>query len=118
MAQLVTMGAQLQCAMGTAPSVLMVVDARVTGEVKPSANIMDHIPMTNILPFGTCNILTAAAAGVPTPCVPATAAPWAPGSATVMVRGMPALNNSSKCICSIGGVISITNPGTTKETVA
>src|SRR5215471_6317951 len=118
MAQLVTMGAQLQCTSGTAPSVLMVVVPTVTGEVKPSANIMDHIPMTNILPFGTCNVLTAAAAGVPTPCVPATAAPWAPGSATVMVRGMPALNSTSKCVCSIGGMISITTPGTTKETVA
>jgi uncharacterized protein DUF4280 len=118
MAQLVTMGAQLQCTMGTAPSVLMVVDPRVTGEVKPSANIMDNIPMTNILPFGTCNILTTAAAGVPTPCVPATAAPWAPGSPTVMVRGMPALNTTSKCVCSIGGMIQILTPGTTKETVA
>jgi hypothetical protein len=36
----------------------------------------------------------------------------------VMVRGAPALNSTSKCVCSIGGVISITNPGTTKETVA
>jgi hypothetical protein len=35
-----------------------------------------------------------------------------------MVRGMPALNNTSKCVCSIGGVISVLNPGTTKETVA
>jgi hypothetical protein len=31
---------------------------------------------------------------------------------------MPALNSTSKCVCSIGGSISITNPGTTKETVA
>jgi uncharacterized Zn-binding protein involved in type VI secretion len=79
---------------------------------------MDSIPMTNILPFGTCNVLTAAAAGVPTPCVPATAGPWAPGSPTVMVRGQPALNNTSMCTCSIGGVITISNPGTTKEGVA
>jgi uncharacterized Zn-binding protein involved in type VI secretion len=118
MAQLVTMGAQLQCAMGSAPSVLAVVVPTVTGEMKPTANIMDNIPMTNIMPFGTCNILTAAAAGVPTPCVPATAAPWAPGSPTVMVRGQPALNNSSTCSCSIGGVIAINNPGSTKESVA
>lgn len=118
MAQLVTMGAQMQCTSGTAPSVLVVVVPTVTGEVKPSANIMDHVPIANIPPFGTCNVLTAAALGVPTPCVPATAAPWAPGSPTVMVRGMPALNSTSKCVCSIGGSISILNPGTTKETVA
>jgi hypothetical protein len=118
MAQLVTMGAQLQCAQGTAPSVLAVVVPTVTGEVKPTANIMDSVPMTNIMPFGTCNVLTAAAAGVPTPCVPATAGPWSPGSPTVTVRGQPALNSSSSCSCTIGGMISITNPGTTKESVA
>ena len=118
MAQLVTMGAQLQCVSGSAPSVLAVPAAMVTGEVKPTANIMDSIPMTNIMPFGTCTVLTAAASGVSTPCVPATAGPWAPGSPTVMVRGQPALNNTSTCTCTIGGVISITNPGTTKEGVA
>jgi len=111
MAQLVTMGAQLQCTQGAAPSVLAVPAAMVTGEVKPAANIMDSIPATNILPFGACTILQG-------PCVPATAGPWAPGSPTVMVRGQPALNNSSTCTCTIGGVISIANPGTTKEGVA
>lgn len=118
MAQLVSMGAQLTCAAGAAPSVLVVAPPTVTGEMKPIANIMDNIPVTNIPPFGTCNILTAAAAGVPTPCVPAPAGPWAPGSPTVTVRGMPALNSTSKCACSIGGVISIAMPGTTKEMVA
>jgi hypothetical protein len=118
MAQLVTMGAQLVCAQGTAPSNLIVVVPTVTGEVKPTANIMDNVPIVNIPPFGTCNVLTAAAAGVPTPCVPAPVAPWAPGSPTVMVRNMPALNNSSTCTCGIGGAISIVNPSATKEMVA
>jgi hypothetical protein len=118
MAQLVTMGAQLLCSSGSAPSNLVVLDPTVTGEVKPAANIMDHVPMMNIMPFGTCTVLTTAAGGTPTPCAPATAAPWAPGSPTVPVRGQPALNNSSVCACSIGGVISIMNPGTTREGVA
>src|SRR5206468_3667912 len=118
MAQLVAMGAQLQCTSGSAPAALAVPAAMVAGEVKPVANIMDSIPMTNILPFGTCSVLTAAASGVPTPCLPATAGPWAPGSPTVMVRGQPALNNSSTCTCTIGGAIAISNPGTTKEGVA
>lgn len=117
MAQLVTLGAQLVCTSGTAPSALIVAPPTVTGEMKPVANIMDHIPIANIPPFGTCNVLTAAAAGVPTPCVPATT-PWTPGSPTVMVRNMPALNSTSKCVCSIGGSISITSPGSTKEMVA
>ena len=118
MAQLVSMTAQLTCAAGSAPSNLIVVDPTVLAEGNLAANIMDNIPMTNILPFGTCNILTSAAAGVPTPCVPATAAPWSPGSPTVMLRGQPALNSTSMCNCTIGGAITITNPGTTKEMVA
>jgi hypothetical protein len=118
MAQLVTMSAQMTCTSGTAPSALIVTVPTVLGENKPVANIMDYIPIANIPPFGTCNVLTAAASGVPTPCVPAIAAPWAPGSPTVMVRNMPALNSTSKCTCTIGGMISITSPGSTKEMVA
>ena len=118
MAQLVAMSAMMACTSGTAPSTLIVTVPTVTAEMKPAANILDFVPITNIPPFGTCNVLTAAASGVPTPCVPAVAAPWAPGSATVTLRGAPALNNTSKCVCSIGGSISITNPGTTKESVA
>ncbi|MBW2690108.1 MAG: DUF4280 domain-containing protein [Deltaproteobacteria bacterium] len=39
------------------------------------------------------------------------AAPWAPGSSTVLVASMPALNNSSKLMCNWAGVIEITNAG-------
>ncbi|HZN33391.1 MAG TPA: DUF4280 domain-containing protein [Pirellulaceae bacterium] len=117
MPQLVTMGAQLACVQGSAPSSLIVVDPTVTGEVKLAANIMDHKPIVNIPPFGTCTVLTTAASGVATPCVPAITAPWTPGNPTVMIRGQPALNNSSTCTCTIGGAISITNPSATKEMV-
>jgi hypothetical protein len=34
-----------------------------------------------------------------------------PGSPTVMLGTAPALNNSSKCMCNWGGVISILVPG-------
>jgi len=112
MGQLVVMGAMLQCTTGTAPSTLIVTPEKMTNaSVLPAANIMDYIPMKNIVPFGTCNILTSAALGVPTPCVPAVVAPWVPGSPTVMVRGMPALNNMSKAVCTIGGMISINMAG-------
>ena len=53
----------------------------------------------------------------PGPCTPVTAAPWAPGSPTALVGGAPALNNSSKCLCSYGGVIQITVPGSAKTQV-
>ena len=114
--------AQLMCTFGAAPSVLTVtpMNRTMTG-TQPAANIMDHVPMMNIMPFGMCMSLanpevaaaTAAALGVltPQPCIPATSAPWVPGSPTVMIANQPALNNSSKCMCNWGGVISIVMPG-------
>lgn len=125
MAMQVNMGASLMCTMGVAPSSLVVLPInRVMAENKPAANIMDHKPFVNILPFGMCKspanpavaAATAAALGVltPMPCTPVTPAPWTPGSATVMIANFPALNNSSKCMCAFAGTISITNPGCTK----
>ena len=124
----VCMGAMLQCTFGVAPSSLVVTPEKMvmTSNV-PAANIMDHIPMKNILPFGMCQSLanpqvaaaTAAALGVltPMPCLPVIAAPWAPGAPTVLVANQPALNNTSKLMCNWAGVISITNPGQTTELV-
>ncbi len=128
MAQEVAMSAMLKCSFGMAPSSLIVIVPTVLAESKPAANIMDHIPLANIMPFGMCQSLanpmvaaaTAAALGVltPMPCIPVTPAPWVPGSPTVMLRKMPALNSTSKCMCAWAGVIEITSPGTTKEMIA
>lgn len=128
MAAQTCMGATLQCSFGVAPSSLIVVDPRVLSEGPPSANINDHIPITNIPPFGMCNSIanpavaaaTAAALGVltPQPCVPVTGTPWAPGSPNTLLRGMPSLNNTSKCMCNWGGVIQFVMPGTTREMVS
>ena len=117
----VAVGATLQCSFGVAPSVLTVLPANRVLTGGPAANIMDHIPLVNVLPFGMCNCpanpmvaaATAAALGVltPMPCIPMTSAPWMPGSATVMLGGMPALQNSSKLMCQWGGVIQILAPG-------
>lgn len=115
-------GAVLQCTFGTTPSSLMVLPKnRVVSGGMPMATIMDYAPMVNILPFGMCQSIanptvasaTAAAAGVltPMPCIPVIAAPWTPGSPTVLCGNMPALNNMSKCMCNWGGVIQINNPG-------
>lgn len=118
--QVVT-GAMLQCSFGVAPSSLVVLPANKVLSSAPAANIMDNKPMVNILPFGMCQSLanptvaaaTAAALGVltPMPCIPVTAAPWAPGSPKVLIGNMPALDNNSKCMCNWGGVIQIVNPG-------
>jgi hypothetical protein len=128
MAQLVTQGAMMQCSFGVAPSTLNVLPAnRVSANNMPAANIMDHKPMVNIMPFGMCQTVTnpqvaaatSAAAGVltPQPCIPVTSAPWAPGSPKVLIANQPALNNTSKCMCNWGGVISINNAGQVKVSV-
>lgn len=116
-------GAMLSCPLGNAPSTLMVLPKNKVVSAMPIATVMDNVPMVNIMPFGMCSSLanptvaaaTASAMGVltPMPCVPAFAAPWAPGSPTVMIASTPALNQSSKLMCMWGGAVSITNPGTT-----
>lgn len=83
------------------------------------ANIMDMIPMTNIMSFGMCQSMsnptvasaTAAAQGVltPMPCAPVVTAPWAPPG-QVKVMDTPALINNAKCMCQWGGMISVNNP--------
>ena len=128
MGVLVVNTAQCMCSMGTAPSSLVVLPESMSMvQSNPIATIMDNKPMVNILPFAMCTSLsnpqvasaTSAAGGVltPMPCTPVTSAPWAPGCPTVMVNNKPALNNSSAVMCNWGGVISITNPGTTTISV-
>ena len=115
-------GALLQCTMGMAPSSLAVLPIKMVNTSNvPAANIMDHVPMVNIMPFGTCmSILnpataaaTSAALGVltPGPCLPNTPAPWVTGSPTVMLANLPALNKSSMLTCVSGGVITIVVEG-------
>jgi len=122
MAIQVTMGATTMCTQGIAPSTLIVPPLnRTMADGVPAANIMDFKPFVNIVPFGMCRspanpavaAATAAALGVltPMPCIPTIVGPWAPGSATVFIANMPALNNTSKCMCAFAGTISITNPG-------
>ena len=125
----VCMGATLMCSFGMSPSSLVVLPKNKTmTSYVPAANIMDNVPMVNILPFGMCTSLanptvaaaTSAALGVltPMPCVPVTVAPWAPGSPTVMLGNMPALNNTSTLMCNWAGVIQITMPGQATEMIA
>jgi hypothetical protein len=116
-------GAVLQCTFGAMPSTLAVLPINRVTSSGPLANIMDNKPVVNILPFGMCNSIanptvasaTAAALGVltPMPCVPVTAAPWAPGSPTILIGNQPALTDACKCFCNWGGVISINFAGQT-----
>ncbi|MFC0669623.1 DUF4280 domain-containing protein [Azotobacter chroococcum] len=115
--------ATLKCSFGVAPSMLNVlpVNRTLTANL-PAANLSDHIPLLNILPFGLCQSManptvaaaTAAALGAltPMPCVPATATPWIPGGApTVLLGNIPALDANGTLMCTWGGVITIVAPG-------
>ena len=114
--------AQLMCTFGMAPSALVVLPInRVMSGNQPAANIMDHKPLVNIMPFGACMSLanptvasaTSAALGVltPMPCIPATSSPWVPGAVTVMLANQPSLDNTCKLMCNWAGVISVVMPG-------
>lgn len=121
MANLVCMGAMLQCSFGAAPSSLVVLPANSVLTGAPAATIMDHAPMVNILPFGACSSIanptvataTTAALGAltPMPCIPVTPAPWVPGAPTVLIGNMPALDDQSKLMCTWAGVIQINFAG-------
>ena len=126
MPQQVCMGAQMMCSFGLAPSNLVVLPTKqVYTNMMPDANIMDHIPMVNIMPFGMCSspanpevaAATAAALGVltPMPCIPATPAPWTPGGVTVNLGFFTTLDNVSQLMCIWGGVITFVDAG--EETV-
>ncbi len=128
MAMHVVNGAVLQCSFGMAPSSLVVLPVnRMLSSNQPAANILDHVPMTNIMPFGACMSIanpavaaaTSAALGVltPMPCIPMTMSPWVPGSPTVLLANQPVLNNTSTCMCTWGGVVTVTMPGQMTELV-
>ena len=132
MAMHVCNGATLKCAFAVPPglSTLVVLPInRMLTSNQPAANIMDHVPFLNIMPFGMCMsptnpmfvAATAAALGTPTPvpCLPATVAPWMPGAPTVLLAYMPVLNNTSMLSCALGtpGCISVVVPGQFTEMV-
>lgn len=120
-------GAVLTCPFGVAPSTLVVTPEKQVVNTMPVAAIDANKPMVNILPFGMCSSManpqvaaaTAAALGVltPMPCIPVIPAPWAPGSPSVLIGGVPALSQTSKVMCSWGGAIQVANPGTTNVQV-
>jgi uncharacterized Zn-binding protein involved in type VI secretion len=129
MGQCAVTGAVMQCSFGMAPSVLNALPtARVMIEGRPAAVITTTAPTVNIPPFGMCTSLanptvaaaTSAALGVltPMPCMPAVVGPWAPGAATTMVGGTPALVSGSMCNCAWGGVISMSSTGAFRTTAS
>jgi hypothetical protein len=115
----VTAGTTMTCTMGAAPATL-IVPAPVVLATTPVGTIANSIPMTNIPTFGMCMspgnpqvaAATTAALGVltPQPCVPATGAPWTPGSVTAQIGGLPCVLATSTCQCAWGGTITVVVP--------
>lgn len=128
MSLLVTATAQLKCTFGSLPAVLDMPEPSVLCGGKPVATVQAIVPEVNVPSFGMCSSeanpevasATAAAEGVltPMPCVPEIAAPWQPGSPTVLVAGSPALNQTSKCLCAWAGVVTMVSAGQTGTEVA
>lgn len=130
MPQFLTTATLLECNMGMAP--IPFVADELPGAPKEmgltAATIVQFVPMKNIMPFGMCKSLanptvasaTAAAMGAltPMPCVPVTAAPWAPPSVCTKHMGIPMATASSVCVCSFGGLIKVSqalpSPGKTQ----
>jgi len=115
--------AKLKCSMGSGQSVLGASPPAhsVSLQGGPMATVMDHKPVINIKPFGTCGSLGNPSVAAATaanygrlqrmPCVPNTPAPWINGKINVLVNGKPALTDACKCLCVWGGAIRVAGAG-------
>jgi hypothetical protein len=113
MPTLVCTGATLQCSFGAAPAVFAASGVQVsTGS--PVGVVTDITP-ANVPTFGVCSTPTnpavAAAQGIPQPCVPVLVSPWSPGSLQATINGVNVLDDSCECMCTWGGVITVSAAG-------
>lgn len=104
MANLVVLGAMLQCSMGASPASLTVTNgSMVQGTSCNAANKTDSSTGANVANFGYCTALQV--------CAPSFAQ-WSPASTTVNLQNQGALTSTSTLSCtSGGGTVSITFPG-------
>jgi hypothetical protein len=125
MGKMVCTGALMSCSMGTSSSAFQATKTNVIGPT--AAGVITDFDLASIPPFGLCQSLnnpqvaaaTAAEHGVLTrqPCTPLIAGAWTPGSAKVTIGEVPALDDSSNCVCSWGGTITVSSPGQENTTV-
>jgi hypothetical protein len=118
----VATGATVQCSFGTVPATFSATGVKV--KATTAAGVVSDVTPSNVPPFGLCTSLSnpqvaaASSAGpvVPQPCAPVLK-PWSPGSSAVTIGGVQALDSSSSCSCSWGGVITVKSPGETAVTI-
>ena len=118
MPDLVCTGATLQCSFGTTPATFAASGNQVSAG--SPAGVVTDVAAANVPPFGMCTSLsnpqvasaTAAAQNVltPQPCQPVLS-PWSPGSAQVTIGEVNALDDSSQCNCTWGGVVTVSDAG-------
>lgn len=121
MGKQVSTGGSLKCSMGTASATFKASEGHV--KATSAAGVVTDVGKGNVPSFAMCKSLanpqvqaaTTAASGTltPQPCVPVLA-PWTPGSKKVKIGGVAALDDSSKCSCTWGGVITVKSPGQSK----
>ena len=102
-----TMSAQIKCSNGAAPVPIVMGVGHGVVSCKthlPVLNANDHIPMVNIMPFGTCKVKPPAPPGANV-CIPVTPMPWSKGDKNYSLDGMPALTKDSCLTCMLGGTI-------------
>lgn len=124
MGNLVVTGASLQCSMGTTPATFSASGTQVTAGA--ATGVVTDTSTSNVPTFGMCQSLanpqvaaaTTAASGTltPQPCQPVLA-PWTPGASKATVGQVAALDDSSQCMCSWGGTVTVSAAGQTSATV-
>ena len=125
MPDLVCTGATLACSFGTAPATFSATGGKVTAGA--AAGVVSDITTSNVPPFGNCTSLnnpavksaTDLAGGTltPQPCQPVLPGDWAPGSARVRSGPAAALDSASRCACTWGGDITVTDAGQSAATL-
>jgi hypothetical protein len=118
MPDLVCTGATLQCSFGTTPATFAASGTQVSAG--SPVGVVTDVAAANVPPFGMCMSLsnpqvasaTSSAGGTltPQPCQPVLSS-WTPGSAQVTIGELGALDDSSQCSCTWGGVVTVGDAG-------
>jgi len=114
MPNLVCTGATLQCSMGTTPATFAA--SGIQTSAGSPVGVVTDVTAANVPPFGMCvspSNPQVASAHSPQPCLPVLVSPWSPGSAQVTISEVSALDDSSECACTWGGVVTMSAAGQT-----
>jgi hypothetical protein len=115
MPKLVVMGAMLKCSMGQAPATLVVPQSSGNNMGKMAATVKDCKPANIPATFVMCKSPSSPGWMPQKPlgkCQPQLQQ-WMPGALKTEFKNGAALTADSKCVCALGGMVEITDPGST-----